>query len=58
MLDVGDQNLEFVKARNTDAPLTDNPEIPRRYKPHTDDAGDLRRDVRLLLIDYWKKNKQ
>ncbi|MFN4079573.1 MAG: bifunctional metallophosphatase/5'-nucleotidase [Saprospiraceae bacterium] len=58
MLDVGDQNLAFVKARNTDAPLTDNPEIPRRYKPHTDDASDVRRDVRVLLIDYWKKNSR
>lgn len=56
MLDIGDQNLEFVKAKNTKAPLTDNPGIPRRYASNPKEQSDLRRDIRLILIDYWKKN--
>ncbi|MBL7782216.1 MAG: bifunctional metallophosphatase/5'-nucleotidase [Saprospiraceae bacterium] len=47
-------NMGFLKA-SLDNGKSNNPDMPVIIKPDSKDKSDLRNDVRLALIDYWRK---
>ncbi|MBK8554968.1 MAG: 5'-nucleotidase C-terminal domain-containing protein [Lewinellaceae bacterium] len=57
LLTGNEKNLAFLKTSiNADGKTTDNIGILQVDKPLVSDKSDLRSDLRLALIDYWKKH--
>lgn len=52
----GNENkMSFLKTTlNADGKTTSNPDVPALYKPDPKDKADLRNDIRLALIQYWR----
>lgn len=58
LLTGNEQNMSFMKAEpKADGNGTTNPDVVRIFRPAAGDKTDLRADIRLALIDYWRKQK-
>ncbi|MBK8429507.1 MAG: hypothetical protein IPL27_27700 [Lewinellaceae bacterium] len=55
LLTGNEYNMGFLKASLDAAGKSSNPDIPVILKPDAKDKGDLRNDIRLALIGYWRK---
>ncbi len=55
LLTGNEYNMGFLKASLDAAGKSSNPDIPVILKPDAKDKGDLRNDIRLALIGWWRK---
>lgn len=55
LLTGNEKDMGFLKASLDAAGKSSNPDIPVILKPDAKDKGDLRNDVRLALIGWWRK---
>jgi 2',3'-cyclic-nucleotide 2'-phosphodiesterase (5'-nucleotidase family) len=57
LLSGSEQNMAFLKtALQADGKTPDNPGITALYKPVSGDKTDLRNDIRLAIIRFWRGN--
>ncbi|MBL7806823.1 MAG: bifunctional metallophosphatase/5'-nucleotidase [Saprospiraceae bacterium] len=54
LLTGNESNMAFLKTNLTADGKSDNPDIPKVVRPDAKDKSDLRNDIRLALIRYWR----
>lgn len=54
LLTGNETNMGFLKASLDASGKSNNPDIPVIVRPDAKDKADVRNDIRLVLIDYWK----
>jgi hypothetical protein len=56
LLTGAEQNMGFLKTTvlEVETGKTNNPDMPVVVKPNSKDKQDLRNDIRLALIQYWR----
>jgi 2',3'-cyclic-nucleotide 2'-phosphodiesterase (5'-nucleotidase family) len=55
LLTGSEANMAFLKAAPDAQGKSSNPDIPTILRPDAKDKSDLRNDVRLALIDFWRR---